>query len=147
MRKAFVGLAALLMIALVLQFFLAASGAFDTAPNDEAFKPHRSLGLLSVLLAVVVTVFAAAARLPGRLIGLSALVIGLGVLQPVIAAIAKSFGDAGETTTAGKFVFGLHAINGLAMMLVTRTVLMGARSLPPSGGAPAAAATSARSAS
>ncbi|MEU6008155.1 DUF6220 domain-containing protein [Streptomyces sp. NPDC047453] len=127
MRKAFAWLAALLMLAVVAQFFLAASGAFDTAPDDESFKPHRALGYGIVLLAVVLTVVAALARMPRRLIGLSGLVVGLGILQPVIAVIAEAFGDSGDTTTAGRLVFGLHAVNGLLMMSVVRTVLQQAR--------------------
>jgi hypothetical protein len=129
MRKAFAGLAALLMLVIVVQFFLAASGAFDTAPNEEAFRPHRALGYVTLLIAVVLTVVAALARMPGRLIGLSGLVAGLGILQPVIAAIAKAFGDPGTSTTAGQLVFGLHAVNGLIMVSVVRTILQQARGL------------------
>ncbi|MEV3927491.1 DUF6220 domain-containing protein [Actinomadura coerulea] len=67
MRRAFAGLAALLMLAVVALFFLAASGAFDTAPNDEPFQSHRALGYGVVLIAVLVTVSAALARTPGPL--------------------------------------------------------------------------------
>lgn len=129
MRKAFTGLAALVMLAIVVQFYLAASGAFDSAPTEEAFRPHRILGLGVVLLAIVLTVFAAIARMPGRLIGLSGLVAGLGLLQAVIVMIAKAFGDTGETTTAGQLVFGLHAVNGLAMMAVIGMIMRQSRAL------------------
>ncbi|MDT3440259.1 DUF6220 domain-containing protein [Pseudofrankia sp. BMG5.37] len=129
MRKVFAGLAALLLLAVVAQFFLAASGAFDTAPNDESFQPHRALGYGIVLFAAVLTVFAALVRMPGRLIGLSGLVAGLGILQPVIAAIAKAFGDTGDTTAAGQLVFGLHAVNGLVIIAVVGTILRQARGL------------------
>ena len=129
MRKAFVAVAALVMLAVVVQFFLAASGAFDSAPNEEAFRPHRSLGYLIVLLSVVLTLVAAIARMPSRIIGMSGLVAGLAVLQPVIAVIARAFGDTGETSTAGNIVFGLHAINALIMMGVARNVLKAAREL------------------
>ena len=146
MRKAFAAMAALVMFAVVVQFFLAASGAFDTGPNEEAFRPHRILGLGTVLLAVILTVVAAVARMPGRLIGLSGLVAGLGLLQPVIVVIAKAFGDTGETTTAGQIVFGLHAVNGLIMFSVLRTILQQARELNAPADAPRAR-SSARSAS
>jgi hypothetical protein len=159
MRKAFAGLAALLMLAVLAQFFLAGSGAFNTEPNDESFAPHRVLGYWTVLLAVVLTVVAALARMPGRLIGLSGLAAGLGILQPVISVIAKAFGDsAEESTTAGQLVFGLHAVNGLVIVAVVGIILRQARELAatahttPAGagdGSPAAgpAAGSARSAS
>lgn len=124
MRKFFVGLAALQMLAVVVQFFLAASGAFDTAPNDESFQPHRALGGGIVLIAILVTVVAAIARMPGRLIGMSGLVAGLAVLQFVIAAIATALDG-----TPGGIVFGLHAVNGLAIVAVTGRIIRQARQL------------------
>jgi hypothetical protein len=158
MRKVFAGLAALLMLALVVQVFLAAGGAFDTAPKDEAFQPHRALGYAILLLAVVLTVVAALVRVPGRLIGLTGLVAGLVVLQPVIASIADAFGDSGSSTTAGRLVFGLHGVNALLVISVHSIVLRRARALTTTAhtapaaavdGSPAAgpAAGSARSAS
>ncbi|MEU7804094.1 DUF6220 domain-containing protein [Micromonospora arborensis] len=123
MRKAFAGLAALLMLAVVAQFFLAASGAFDTAPNDESFQPHRMLGGGIVLLSVLVTIAAATARMPGRLIGLSGLVAGLAVVQFLIKAVATVFDSTGGSTTAGQLVFGLHAVNGLAIMAVAGRIV------------------------
>jgi len=133
MRKAFVGLATLLMLVVVAQFFLAASGAFDTAPNDESFQPHRALGPAILLLAVLLTVVAALARMPGRLVGMAGLVAGLIVVQFVIAELAKAFGDG---TTAGQLVFGLHAVNGLVIVAVVGRIVRQARALSRSGAAP-----------
>jgi hypothetical protein len=130
LRKVFAGLATLLVLAAVAQFFLAASGAFDTAPKDESFQPHRALGYLIVVFAVVLTVVAALARMPGRLIGMAGLVAGLTVVQVVIAVLARAFNDTGDTsTTAGKLVFGLHAVNGLIILAVAGTVARRARAL------------------
>ncbi|NJC71456.1 hypothetical protein HC031_17280 [Planosporangium thailandense] len=126
MRKAFAGLATLLMLAVVVQFYFAASGAFSTAPNDESFRPHRALGYLIFLLPVLMTVVAALTRMPGRLIGMSGLVAGLTIVQVVIAVLAKAFGDG---TTAGQLVFGLHAVNGLAIMAVVGRIVRQAREL------------------
>lgn len=135
MRKAFAGSVTLLMLAVVAQFFLAASGAYDTAPNDQSFQPHRLLGYGIVLLAVVVTIVGALARVPGRLVGLTGLVAGLSVVQVVIPAVAGAFGG---SSTAGPLVFGLHAVNGLAIaavlgMIVQRAVQLSrsARSARP----------------
>jgi hypothetical protein len=155
MRKVFSGLAGLMMLAVVVQFFLAGSGAFDTAPNEEAFRPHRALGYVILLLSVVLTLFAALARMPGRIIGLSGLVVGLTILQPVIALLAKAFGDSGDTTPAGRLVFGLHAVNALIIMAVLRLVHQQSRALTTTAkidaieGSPAAGRTagSTRSAS
>jgi hypothetical protein len=133
MRRVFALLATLLVLVVVAQFFLAASGAFDTAPNDESFQTHRALGYGLVLLAVVVTIVAALARMPGRLIGMTALVAGLGVGQVLIRALAAAFNDTGDaSTTAGQFVFGLHAVNGLIILAVAGTVARRARALSSS---------------
>ena len=129
MRKAFAGLAILLMLVVVAQFFLAASGAFSTAPNDESFRPHRALGYVIFLLPVVMTIVAALARMPGRLIGMAALVAGLTVVQVVIAVLARAFGDTGDSTTVGQLIFGLHAVNGLVIVALVGMIVRQARAL------------------
>lgn len=141
MRKAFAGLAALFLLAIVIQFFLAASGAFNTAPNDESFRPHRTLGYVIFLLGVVLVIVAAVARMSGRLIGMAGLVTGLVVLQVLIAALARAFDTGDITTTAGRLIFGLHAVNGLAIVAVSVRILRHARALasgPVAGPAPTA---------
>ena len=133
MRRIFAALATLLMLAVVLQFLLAGSGAFDTAPNDESFQPHRTLGYGILLLAVLLTLIAALARMPGRLIGMTGLVAGLALLQGVIRAIASTFGETGDSTsTVGELIFGLHAVNGLIIMAVVGMILRQARELSSS---------------
>jgi cytochrome b561 len=128
MRRVFAGLAALLVLVVVVQFFLAASGAFDTAPKEESFQAHRSLGYGVLLLAVASTIVAAVARVPGRLVGMAALVAGLAAVQGLIRALAAAFDDTGGTsTTAGTLVFGLHAVNGLAILALAVTVARQAR--------------------
>ena len=128
MRKVFGALAALLMLAVVVQFFLAGSGAFDSAPKDESFQPHRALGYGILLFAVVLTLIAALARMPGRLIGMAGLVAGLVVVQAVISAIAGAVGDTGDSTV-GDLIFGLHAVNGLIILAVVGMILRQAREL------------------
>ncbi|GAA3774752.1 hypothetical protein GCM10022225_73140 [Plantactinospora mayteni] len=143
MRRVFAGLATLLVLVIVVQFFLAASAAFDTAPKDESFQPHRSLGYVIFLFAVVLTIVAALARMPGRLIGMTGLVAGLTVGQVVIRELAKAFDGTGDTsTTAGQVVFGLHAVNALIILAVAGTVAWRSRALPGSAvtGRPAGAA-------
>lgn len=128
MRRVFAGLAILLVLVIVVQFYLAASAAFSTAPNDESFQPHIMLGRGIIVFVVLLTIVAALARVPGRLIGMMGLIAGLGVLQAVIAVIAKAFDDTGDTsTTAGQLVFGLHAINGLIMLALAGNVARQAR--------------------
>ena len=127
MRKAFAMLAALLVLAVVTQFFLAASGAFDPAPKDESFEPHRALGYGILLFAVLLTIVAALARMPGRLIGMTGLVAGLTFVQSLIRIVADAAADTG--TTAGQFIFGLHAVNGLAIMALAGSIARQARAL------------------
>jgi hypothetical protein len=130
LRRVFAVLATLLTLVIVAQFFLAASGAFDTAPKDESFQPHRGLGYGIILFAVLLTIVAALARLPGRLIGMTGLVAGLGVVQSLIAKIADGFNSAGDSaTTTGKLIFGLHAVNGLILLGVAVAVARRARAL------------------
>ncbi|MEU0565408.1 DUF6220 domain-containing protein [Nonomuraea sp. NPDC005983] len=126
MRKVFTGLAALLLLAVITQFYLAASGAFDAAPIEEAFQPHRVLGYSILALAVVVTIAGAVARMPGRLIGMAGLVAGLVLVQSLIREVAKSFGDG---STVGHFVFGLHALNAMLIVGVTGTILRQSRQI------------------
>jgi hypothetical protein len=124
MRKAFTGLAILLLLAVVVQFFLAASGAFDTAPNVESFQPHRLLGYGIVLVAVLMTLVAAVTRMPGRVIGMAGLVAGLALVQSVIRVVAKAFGE-----PAGQLVFGVHAVNGLVIMAAAAMIVRQTREL------------------
>jgi hypothetical protein len=137
MRKVFTALVSFVMLAVVVQFALAASGAFDTAPKDESFQPHRVLGYAILLLAVVVTALAALLRMPGRIIGLSGLVAGLTILQPVIVAVADALGHGESSSTAGEIVFGLHAVNALLIFSVLRMIIQSTRRLSstaPTGG-------------
>lgn len=128
MRKVFAVLASLLPVLLAVQFFLAAFGAFDTGGKDQAFEPHRSLGYIIIYYAVMLTIVAAVARMPGRLIGMAGLVAVLGVVQSLIRTIADALNGPGDTsTTAGKLVFGLHAINGLVIIGVAVAVAQQAR--------------------
>jgi hypothetical protein len=133
MRKVFAALATLLMLAVVLQFLLAGSGAFDTAPKVDSFQPHRMLGYGILLFSVLLTLIAALARMPGRLIGLTGLVAGLVLVQGVIRAIASAFGETGDSTsTAGELIFGLHAVNALIIMAVVGMIVRQARELSSS---------------
>ena len=133
MRKVFFALAALMCAAVVIQFFLAGSGAFDSAPLDESFAPHRALGYVIVLTAVLAVVVGALVRIPRRLLGRTGLAALLTVLQPVIAGVANAVGESGgSSTTAGQLVFGLHAVNGLAIVALIGTVARQARLLQTS---------------
>ena len=130
MRRVFALLATLLVLVVVAQFFLAASGAFDTAPIDKSFQPHRVLGYGIFGFAILLTIVAALARMPGRLIGMTGLVAGLVVVQSLIRSLADGLNGTGDaSTTAGKLVFGLHAVNGLIIAAVAVAIALRARAL------------------
>jgi hypothetical protein len=118
MRKAFAGLAIVLMLTVVAEFYFAARGGFSTAPRAESYQPHHALGYVIFLLPLVMAIAAALARLPRRLIGLSLLVSGLTSIQVLIAKVAHAAGD-----QAGPFIFGLHAVSGLAIPAVAWLIL------------------------
>ncbi|HEY8472813.1 MAG TPA: DUF6220 domain-containing protein [Natronosporangium sp.] len=144
MRKVLIVLAGVMIAGLVMQFFLAAAGAFDPAPRSDSFEPHRLLGRSLFVLALVLIAVAALARAPGRLIGLTAAVAGLVVVQSLIAMISGAVEDsAGEGSTAANLIFGLHAVNGMFLISVTHTVLSRARQLGATRrtGSPAATPT------
>jgi hypothetical protein len=129
-RKVFAVMSAILVLSVVVQFFLAAFGAFDTTPHDQAFAPHRSLGMAILGYAVVVVIVGALGRMPGRLIGMAALVAGLVVVQSLIRSLADALGGSdGGVSTAGKIVFGLHAVNGLFIMATAGALARRSRTL------------------
>lgn len=117
MRKAFTVIGVVLLLAVLIQFFLAGSGAFDTATREKAFEPHRMFGYVVFVLAIVLTIVGALARLPKRLVGMSGLATGLIALQAVIAVIAEAVEHSGSAgNTVGELVFGLHAVNGVVII-------------------------------
>jgi hypothetical protein len=68
----------------------------------------------------------ALARVPGRLMLLAVLVAVLTAVQVLIADLAEGIGAG---TTAGGLVFGLHAVNGLAILAVAAVIAWRARAL------------------
>ena len=132
MRKAFVIASGVLLAAFALQFVFAAVGAFTKpAGGDGSYRLHSITGMAVIpALTLLTIVFAALAKAPGKLIGLTALPLGLVVLQALLAALANGLTDAsGQTTTAGLVVGGLHAVNGIIAVHIVVAVMRGARKL------------------
>ena len=76
MRKVYVGVSALMLLAVIAQFYLAAMGAFTKPPDvvrpNESFSLHAANGYIVIpVLSLLATIAAAVARAPGRLIALS----------------------------------------------------------------------------
>jgi hypothetical protein len=145
-RRAFVTLAGLMVLAVVVQFYFAAVGAFAKPQDDDSFALHLMDGMMIIpVLSLLATLVAALARAPGRLIGLTALPIGLVALQVLITEVGKSLGSSTEdnTTPAALAFLGLHAINGLVIMAVVGITMRRARqfAVAARADAPAAAPT------
>ena len=130
MRKVYLVLTGLMLLAVVAQFYFAAVGAFARPQQDTSFVLHDVTGTLVIpVLAILATVVALVARVPGRLVGLTILPLGLIVVQVLIVVLGKAFDDGDTTSPAALAVLGLHAINGLAVMAVAGTVFARARAL------------------
>ena len=132
MRRVYQVLAGLLLFAVVAQFYFAAVGAFAKPQQDDSYNLHGITGTAVIpLVSLLATIVAALLRLPGRQIGLTALPLGLVVVQLLIVGIGRALSenDGERTTTAALIVLGLHAVNGLAIMGVSGAVFARARRL------------------
>jgi hypothetical protein len=129
MRAAFVWLAGLLVASVVVQFYFAAFGVFTAPANDSQYILHLLNGRFVLpVLCIACIVVAALAKAPGRLIGFSALPLGLLVLQIVLFLIAGLAGATPvRTNVAGQVILGLHAVNGLAILAVSLLLFVRAR--------------------
>ncbi|MFE9957341.1 DUF6220 domain-containing protein [Micromonospora sp. NPDC005299] len=131
MRKAFVITSFLLLAAFALQFVFAAVGAFTKPAGEGAYTLHSVTGMAVIPVLTLLTIlFAALAKAPGRLVGLTVLPLGLVVLQALIAGLANGITDAaGVSTPFGLTIAGLHAVNGIVAVHVVVGVVRAARRL------------------
>ncbi|MEV0647110.1 DUF6220 domain-containing protein [Phytomonospora sp. NPDC050363] len=116
MRRLFALLAATLMLIVLAQFYFSASGVFGS------YRPHHVLGYVIFSLPVVMAIVAGLGRLGARPVWLSLLVAGLTSVQVLVASLARGLGG-----PAGEYVFGLHAVGGLAILAVAWLILREAR--------------------
>jgi len=123
----------LLVAAVVLQLYFAGMGVFSD-PTDELFAIHGWNGRIVLPLLILLTlVFAALAKAGRRTVWLSALLIGLLILQTLIFVITGLiFGIGPETPhppLAATMMVSLHPVNGLAILWVSIVVARRAYSL------------------
>jgi hypothetical protein len=116
-RRVYTALTGLLLLAVVVQFYFAAVGAFAKPQDDKSFALHSVTGMMVIpLLSILATIAAAVARAPGRLIGMTILPLGLVIVQVLIVVVGRAFNtDADTTTPVGLAILGLHALNGIAI--------------------------------
>jgi hypothetical protein len=133
MRKAYALLTGLLLVAVVVQFYFAAVGAFTKPQADNAYILHDINGTMVIpVLTILATIAAAVLKLPGRQIGLTVLPLGLIIVQVLIVVIGGAFDNGSNMTTGSVIVLGLHAVNGLAIMGVSGALFARARRLAAS---------------
>ena len=129
MRKVYRAFTGLLLVSVVIQFYFAAFGVFTAPENDSQFILHQMNGRVVLpVLCLLCIAFAAIAKAPGRLIGFTAIPLGLLALQTVLFVIAGLAGASPEKTNlAGQLILGLHAINGLCILGVSIMLFVRAR--------------------
>lgn len=101
-RVIYFGLVALYLAGAVVQFFLAGLAVF----GDTSFDLHSVLGFILGIASIVLLVVALVGRLPRTLLLLTVLLVGLNVLQLVLANV-----DVSE-------VAALHPVNGVAIVFL-----------------------------
>jgi len=106
MRAAHRQLARLIAAAIVVQFFLAGAGAFGAA----SFGPHKALGWLLLLLAVVELLLALAGRNLVRHTGVLLLLVVVQVILGVLGSDVSAWFGA------------VHATNALGVMAAAATL-------------------------
>ena len=110
-RVLFFGLTILYLLAVVVQFFLAGLFVFGGSSIDS----HRVLGFILAVAALVHIVLALVGRLPRRILLLTILLLGLSILQSVLANL-----DIDE-------VAALHTVNALLIAFVAYALMQRSR--------------------
>jgi hypothetical protein len=109
---AYQGLLVLFLIAGVVQVFLAGLGVWDLdqkvgSEGETSLDPHRMIGMIMGLVALLIFIAALVARPSGQAIGLSLVLVLL--TYPVQTVLA----NAGEDTP---FLGGLHALEAFVIL-------------------------------
>jgi hypothetical protein len=127
MRRVFVAMSGLLLMAVILQFYFAAYGAFTvpfpltTEEHHEAFSLHSGNSNLIMLLSLLSmgAAFLAKAGLRSAMLALAPFV--LVIVQIVIFIVAGAAGADIDATppisnTPAHVIVALHAVNALAIL-------------------------------
>ncbi|HEY8291145.1 MAG TPA: DUF6220 domain-containing protein [Thermomicrobiales bacterium] len=104
------GLAWIVLAAVVAQFFFAGLGLFTTA----GFGAHRLIGSLTVPVSLVLLLLALAGRLGRLRIGLSAALFGLTLVQSLLIR-------------GPGLVAALHPVNAIAILYVAQRLAVAGR--------------------
>jgi hypothetical protein len=105
------GLSVVYLLGVVAQFFLAGMGAFGASSYDA----HRGLGFVLGIMSLGLLVIALVGRLPRSVLLLTVALVGLNLLQMILANV-----DVEE-------IAALHPVNALAIFVVAYTLLQRSR--------------------
>jgi len=97
------------------QFFLAGLGVFAGLSN---WGRHKEFGILLGMLALLLIILALIARLPGRMIGMTAGLFGLFIIQVLLLVPFKTR----ISHNVLHIINALHPVNGIALFLVALTL-------------------------
>lgn len=107
-------LSGLFVLAVLVQVFLAGVGVFGDhaaqVANASSFDPHRALGTVLGVVAVVLFLVALAARESRRT------VVGALLLAALAMAAQPALANGGDSN---KWVGGFHAIDGMLILLIS----------------------------
>ena len=109
--QVFAYLAALLLLGVIVQFFLAGLGTFDlhdqTLEHADSFQPHEALGHILAAVGLLMLIAAIVARTSKVAIwGSLALVVLIEVVQVALAANGEDHA----------WIGGLHALDGVIIL-------------------------------
>ena len=126
MQRVHAALAHLFGGLLVVQFFLAGLGAFETVHDkhfkDSNFDAHAGLGDFLVLLALIIAAIALFGRWSRFVTRVSLLLLGLMVIQSLLGSLG-----ADDSAWFG----ALHAVNALLIVGVTVVLIRESRAAMP----------------
>ncbi len=121
MRKTYLVLSGLVLLAVLAQFYFAAYGAFSIPREHGDFSMHATNGVIVIpLLSLLTTLAARLARAPGRLIGLAAAPFGLVVVQILLFVLTHALTAFvyDRSSPGGQVILGFHAINAIGILTV-----------------------------
>ncbi len=110
-RVIYFGLAAIYLVVVVVQFFLAGLGVFGATDFDS----HRVVGFILGFGSILLLLVALIGRLPRSIALLSVLLLGLNVLQSILVNI-----DVEE-------IEALHPVNAVAIVFVAFELMQRSR--------------------
>jgi hypothetical protein len=121
MRRLLLLSSSALVLVIIVQFYLAAFGAFGDRHDTAGFTAHEWMARTALpVLAVLVVVAASGARLGRSVVVVSTVPLIAMVLQVLLFLVARAAGSdthPGGASLAGAVVLGFHALFGLAALV------------------------------